>query len=114
MMMIEIPNKRILCLMAVLFSLALPAFSQDKPPQPLMSFGSEPRDSTQRPDEVLKAMNVQSGQVIADIGAGRGYFTRRFAAAGGPGGKAIGLDIDPAAVRAMMADAKKYGLTNYE
>src|SRR2546421_2865177 len=75
---------------------------------------SEARDKTQKPDEVLKAMNVQPGQVIVDIGAGKGYFTRRFAAAVGSTGQAIGVEIDPANVRAMMADAKRYGLTNYE
>jgi len=72
------------------------------------------RDSWQKPDEVLKAINLRPGQVIADIGAGDGYFTRRFAEAVGPGGKAIGIDVDPSAVRAMTADAQKLGLTNYE
>jgi len=85
---------------------------QDASPAP--TFASNERDKWQKPDEVLKAMNVQPGQVIVDIGAGNGYFTRRFAAAVGPTGKAIGLDIDPARVRALMADAKKYNLTNYE
>lgn len=72
------------------------------------------RDNWQKPDEVLKAADLQPGQIIADIGAGDGYFTRRFAEAVGPTGKAIGVDIDAAAVSAMTADAKKLGLTNYE
>ena len=72
------------------------------------------RDTWQKPDEVVKAMNLQPGQVIADIGAGDGYFTRRFAAAVGSTGKAIGIDIDAGAIRKMTADAKVLGLANYE
>jgi arsenite methyltransferase len=75
---------------------------------------AEARDKWQKPDEVVKLMQVQPGQVIADIGAGEGYFTRRFALAVGPTGKAIGLDLDSAAVRKMTADAKRRGLTSYE
>lgn len=72
------------------------------------------RDKEQKPDEVLKLMNVKPGQVIVDIGAGAGYFTRRFAAAVGPTGKAIGVEIDSAMVRGMNADARRLSLTNYE
>jgi arsenite methyltransferase len=59
-------------------------------------------------------MNVKPGQVIVDIGAGAGYFTRRFAAAVGPTGKAIGVEIDSAMVRSLNADARRLNLTNYE
>jgi len=38
------------------------------------------RAAWQKPDEVVAALNIRSGEVIADIGAGTGYFTRRFAA----------------------------------
>jgi arsenite methyltransferase len=72
------------------------------------------RDKEQKPDEVLKLMNVKPGQVIVDIGAGSGYFTRRFAAAVGPAGKAIGVEIDPAMVHKLNADARMLSLTNYE
>ncbi len=75
---------------------------------------SNGRDKKQKPDEVLKLMNVKLGQVIVDIGAGSGYFTRRFAAAVGPTGKAIGVEIDSAMVRSMHADARRLSLTNYE
>jgi arsenite methyltransferase len=85
----------------------------------LLKSGSTPaeldgRDKEQKPDEVLKLINVKPGQVIVDIGAGSGYFTRRFAAAVGPAGKAIGVEIDSAMVRSMNADAKRLSLTNYE
>jgi arsenite methyltransferase len=72
------------------------------------------RDKEQKPDEVVKLMEVKPGQVVVDIGAGNGYFTRRFAAAVGPTGKAIGIEIDSAMVRAMNADARRLNFTNYE
>ncbi|MBI3681153.1 MAG: class I SAM-dependent methyltransferase, partial [Acidobacteria bacterium] len=37
------------------------------------------RDAWQKPHEVITALNLRSDEVIADIGAGSGYFTRRFA-----------------------------------
>lgn len=37
------------------------------------------RDAWQKPHEVIMALNLKSDEAIADIGAGSGYFTRRFA-----------------------------------
>lgn len=36
------------------------------------------RDAYQKPHEVLTALNLKPGEVIADIGAGSGYFTFRI------------------------------------
>lgn len=72
------------------------------------------RDRWQKPDEILKAMDLKPGMVVVDIGAGDGYFTRRFALVVGPDGKAIGVEIDSSKVREMTEDAKERGLSNYE
>jgi len=37
------------------------------------------RDAWQKPHEVIMALKLKPTEVIADIGAGSGYFTRRFA-----------------------------------
>lgn len=76
-------------------------------------FESPERAKWQKPDQVVRALNLKPGQTVADIGAGTGYFTRRFARAVGPSGKAIGLDIEPGMVAYMKADAKKIRLSNY-
>ena len=76
-------------------------------------FEDPARDSWQKPAEVVKAMNLRPGDVVADIGAGTGYFTRHFAVAVGPSGKAIGLDIEMGMVEYMKEDAKKLHLNNY-
>ena len=54
-------------------------------------FEDPERDTWQKPAEVVETMNLKTGDVVADIGAGTGYFTRRFAVAVGPAGKALGL-----------------------
>jgi ubiquinone/menaquinone biosynthesis C-methylase UbiE len=51
---------------------------------------------------------------VVDLGAGPGVFTRRFARAVGPAGRAIGLDISPSAIDALKKDAAATGLANYD
>lgn len=90
-------------------------------PRRQLSFQS-PRTAAQNESDVdshkhegiVKAMNLKTGQVVVDIGAGEGHFTRRFAEAVGTQGKAIGVDIDPAAIRVMTADSARLGMKNYE
>ena len=77
--------------------------------------GSGPMDeSARRPDDVVAALELKAGQIVADIGAGSGIFTRRFARAVGPGGRALGLDVDAGAVDTMKKDATALGLGNYD
>jgi len=75
--------------------------------------GSE-RDKWQKPDEVIKHLNLKRGDVIADIGAGTGYFTRRFALAVGPHGRALALEIEASMVEHMRQKARRLSLANYE
>lgn len=72
------------------------------------------RDEWQKPEEVIRTMNLKPGDVVADIGAGTGYFTGRFATAVGPGGKALGLEISESLVKRMNEDAERMGLDNYQ
>jgi arsenite methyltransferase len=53
------------------------------------------RDAYQKPHEVLTALNLKSGEVIADIGAGSGYFTFRLAHHVGDKGKVYAVDVSP-------------------
>lgn len=53
------------------------------------------RDAYQKPHEVLTALAIQPGEVIADIGAGSGYFTFRLAHHVGDNGKIYAVDVSP-------------------
>ncbi len=53
------------------------------------------RDAEQKPEEVIAAMRIKQGEVIADIGAGSGYFTFRFASHVGASGRVYAVDINP-------------------
>lgn len=51
------------------------------------------RDEMQQPRRVLAALGVEPGEVVADVGAGSGYFTVLLAEAVGPRGRVIATDI---------------------
>ena len=53
------------------------------------------RDAYQKPHEVLMALALKEGERIADIGAGSGYFSLRFARHVGTGGQVLAVDISP-------------------
>ncbi len=49
------------------------------------------RDAWQKPHAVVMALDLKSSDIVADIGAGSGYFARRFAL---HAGKVYAVDID--------------------
>ena len=53
------------------------------------------RDAYQKPHEVLTALNIKPGEIVADIGAGSGYFTFRLAHFVGVKGKVYAVDVSP-------------------
>ena len=53
------------------------------------------REAYQKPEEVVKALDIREGEVIADIGAGSGYFTFRLAHAVGETGRVYAVDVSP-------------------
>lgn len=53
-------------------------------------------DAWRRPDVLVAALGLETGDVVADVGAGRGYLTGRLAAAVGPRGRVVATDIDAA------------------
>ncbi len=53
------------------------------------------RDAYQKPHEVMTALALVEGERIADIGAGAGYFTLRFASHVGATGRVFAVDVSP-------------------
>jgi arsenite methyltransferase len=60
------------------------------------------RDEWQKPHDVVMALNLKPTDTIADIGAGTGYFARRFAM---HAGKVYAVDIDQKLLDIAAKDA---------
>ena len=60
------------------------------------------RDEWQKPHDVVMALALKSTETIADIGAGTGYFARRFAL---HAGKVYAVDIDAKLLDIVRKDA---------
>jgi SAM-dependent methyltransferase len=74
-------------------------------------FDDPARDAWQKPHEVMQALKLAPDAVVADIGAGTGYFAVRFAHML-PKGRVYGVDVEPEMVKYLAARAKKEGLAN--
>ena len=58
----------------------------------LNSIESE-RDQWQRPEEIIKALDLRNGSSVVDLGCGAGYFTLKLATAVGKDGHVQAVDI---------------------
>lgn len=76
--------------------------------------GEQNRESWQRTPDIFAALGVRPGAVIADVGAGQGYFTERLAKALAPNGKVYAVDISATALRQLQDRIRTAGLTNVE
>ena len=68
------------------------------------------RDEWQQPERVIEALAVAPGDVVADLGAGGGYFTFRLADATGPGGRVYAVDVDDDMVDLIAEEARERGV----
>jgi ubiquinone/menaquinone biosynthesis C-methylase UbiE len=94
--------------------------SRPREPARTMSYRGAPwlerveRAGEERPDEVIDAMRLQPGEVVADVGVGSGYFARRIARSVGPEGHVYGVDIQPEMLRILEESLEKEAITNVE
>jgi len=73
---------------------------------------SPKRDQWQMPEQVLDALEVSPGQVVADIGAGGGYFTEKFSRRVGTNGHVYATDVQPVMIRKLTQRVEQRALTN--
>jgi ubiquinone/menaquinone biosynthesis C-methylase UbiE len=72
------------------------------------------RDERQRPQELVRAMGVEPGMTVADVGTGIGYMLPFLSRAVGPSGKVIAEDIFDdylSAARVVAANQKLFNVT---
>ena len=70
------------------------------------------RDKKLQVDRVMDLLGISQGKVVADIGAGSGWFTVRAAARVGPSGAVYAEDINPKAIDYITARASREKLDN--
>lgn len=74
-------------------------------------FDDPERDAWQKPHEVIQALALKPDAIVADIGAGTGYFSVRLAHML-PKGRVYGVDTEPAMVKHLAERAQREGLKN--
>jgi ubiquinone/menaquinone biosynthesis C-methylase UbiE len=70
------------------------------------------RVEEEHPDQALDALKIQPGSVVADIGAGVGYFTWRLADRVGPKGIVYGEDIQQEMLDQLTRNMRDRHLAN--
>jgi predicted methyltransferase len=77
------------------------------------TFDGAARDAWQKPEEVIRTLRLAPDMVVADIGAGTGYFTARLAAAV-PAGKVYAVDMEPGMVAHLQQRVVREKLGNVQ
>jgi SAM-dependent methyltransferase len=70
------------------------------------------REEEEQGEKLLEALKLTPGMVVADIGAGTGYYSRRMARPVSPGGKVLAVDIQPEMLELLGKNMHEQGITN--
>jgi SAM-dependent methyltransferase len=70
------------------------------------------RETEEKPEIVVRALNLKRGDVVADIGAGTGYFSWRMAREIGPAGKVHAVEIQQEMLDILSAKMAGRGVEN--
>ncbi len=81
-------------------------------PQDLGMLEGPDREAWQRPDQVMDALGIADGSIVADLGAGGGWFTIRLARRVGPNGLVYAEDIQPQMIEAIQRRVQREALKN--
>jgi ubiquinone/menaquinone biosynthesis C-methylase UbiE len=79
-------------------------------PKDLGQLEGPDRDSWQRPDQIMDALRIADGSVVADLGAGGGWFTVRLSRRVGPNGRVYAEDIQHQMIDSIARRVDREGL----
>ena len=91
-----------------------PAHGRLFPPEDLGVLEGPDRDAWQEPELIMDALGIFDGAVVADVGAGGGWFTVRLAQRVGPNGLVYAEDIQPQMIESINRRVRRAGLTNVQ
>jgi ubiquinone/menaquinone biosynthesis C-methylase UbiE len=75
-------------------------------------FNKKASDPRNKPDLILDRLELQKGNIIADIGSGGGYFALRFAETVGKEGMVFAVDTNSGFLEVIKENVKEKGLYN--
>ena len=81
-------------------------------PQDLGLLEAPDRDQWQKPDQIMDAIGVAEGSVVAELGAAGGWFTLQLAERVGPNGRVYAEDIQLAMLEGISRRMQSENLTN--
>jgi predicted methyltransferase len=81
-------------------------------PQDLGLLEPSDRDQWQPPDQIMDALNIADGAVVADLGAAGGWFTIRLSQRVGPNGIVYAEDVQSQMLEAVRRRAQRENRTN--
>jgi ubiquinone/menaquinone biosynthesis C-methylase UbiE len=70
------------------------------------------RDAEEHPEVLMEQLRLKPGEIVADVGAGTGYFSRRLARKVGATGKVLAVDIQPEMLTLLTNRMATIGITN--
>ncbi len=70
------------------------------------------REAEEAPSKALAALRIPRGSVVADVGAGSGYYTVRLSQEVGPTGRVVATDLQPGMLDLIRAKVARQGLAN--
>lgn len=110
--------KRLLVVTGVLTALcSAPARAQQPhgqlfPPENLGLLEGPDRAEWQKPEQIMDALAIADGSVVADIGAGAGWFTIRLARRVGPNGMVYAEDVQRQMIESIERRVQREALRN--
>ena len=72
------------------------------------------RIDNERPEELLDLLGIREGDVVADVGAGVGFFSLRAAERVGRTGKVLAVDVQPEMIDGLRMMMERSGHENIE
>jgi ubiquinone/menaquinone biosynthesis C-methylase UbiE len=70
------------------------------------------RDAYQKPDQIMDVLRIADGSIVADLGAGGGWFTVRLARRVGPHGRVYAEDVQHEMIEAIRRRVERENLSS--
>jgi arsenite methyltransferase len=113
----DLPRVALAALLAAL-ALSIPSgYAQERtrrlfPPEELGVLEGPDRDAWQKPEQVMDALGIGERSVVADVGAGGGWFTVRLARRVGPNGFVYAQDVQQQMLESIRRRVEREGFSN--